>query len=203
MSNYDKIMELAEQCDRLMEKVDEDFMRLSRGGVINTTIGSTNMIKDLKSANSLFKKMDNLTSIYCLNCGKKVGMMPDGSWQHRVPLYLGKTDEDAAAYQKLINSTDWRYCDNPPVPGRMAIPKMVPETDFTEEEKANIEAKAKELTEKYNRYLKLIQQANEIAKGFLKSTAKAPVDAMAGAAKDVVDKVKGNKDAEDKNEEGD
>jgi len=45
---------------------------------------------------------------------------------HRVPPYRGKTDEDFAAYQKLINSTDWRYCDNPPIPGRIAIPKIVP-----------------------------------------------------------------------------
>jgi len=200
MSNYDKIMELAEQCDKLLEKVDEDFMKLSRGGVINTTMGATNMIKNLKKANSLFKKLDDLTSIRCLNCGKKIGMMPDGSWQHRVPMYKGKTDEDAAAYQKLINSRDWRYCDDPPIPGRIAIPKIVPETDYTEEEKAKIEAKAKELTEKYDRYLKLIQQANEIAEGFLKSTAKAPVDAVTGMAKNVINKVKGNKTVEDKKE---
>jgi len=63
-----------------------------------------------------------------------------------------------------------------------------------------IEAKAKELTEKYDRYLKLIQQANEIAKDFLKSTAKAPVDAM----KNVINREKEDKeDVEDKNEEGD
>jgi len=200
MNNYNKIMELADQCDKLLKEVDGEFIKLSRGGFINTTVGTTKIIKNLKKANSLFKKLDDLTSIRCLNCGKKVGMMPDGSWQHRVPPYHGKTDEDFAAYQMLINSTDWRYCDNPPVPGRIAIPKIVPETDFTEEEKAEIEAKAKELTEKYDRYLKLIQQANEIAKDFLKSTVKAPVDAV----KNVINKVKGDKeDMGDKNEEGD
>jgi len=42
MNNYNKIMELADQCDKLLKKVDEDFMKLSRGGVINTTVGTTN-----------------------------------------------------------------------------------------------------------------------------------------------------------------
>lgn len=52
---------------------------------------------------------------------------------------------------------------------------------YTDEEKKAIEEKAKALTEKYNRYFKLVEQANEIAKNMGKDIIKEAADTVKGA----------------------
>lgn len=124
MSNYQEVLKLIEQADKLMAKVDDSFKLMERGGIISTSRGMTGLIANLRSSNKLFKKLDRLT----------------------------KEAKDT----------------------------------YTDEEKKAIEAKALELTAKYNRYYALIDQANQIAK----SMVKAPVDAAANAAKGTVDTIK-------------
>ncbi|MEM3215913.1 MAG: hypothetical protein QXS17_03290 [Candidatus Micrarchaeaceae archaeon] len=136
MSNFDEIMELVGRAEKIMDKVDESFVKMSRGGVMSISVGTTALVGNLRKANKIFKKLDKLT---------KAG---------------GDT--------------------------------------YTDEEKQIIEEKARELTQKYTIYYELIDKANEIAKGFVKSAAKAPVDAI----KDLIgkkNKTEGN--AED-NKEG-
>lgn len=103
MSNYDKIVILMNEADKLMEKVDASFETMTRGGIINTSRGMTGLTGNLRHANKIFKKLDKLT---------RAG---------------GDT--------------------------------------YGAEEKKAIEDRAQKLTEKYNGYYKLIEQANEIAKG--------------------------------------
>jgi hypothetical protein len=118
-----------DRADKLMTKVDDSFQRMSRGGVINTTTGMQGLLGNLRSANSIFKKLDKLT----------------------------KAGADT----------------------------------YTEEEKKAIEAKAKELTSRYNTYYSLIDQANKIAEGMVKTPVNAAADAMKSIAKDAAAAVKG------------
>lgn len=117
MSNFDQVMELVGEADAMLEKVDESFQRMARGGSMNMAWGMNSLVGNLKKANKLFKKLDKLT---------KEG---------------GDT--------------------------------------YTDEEKQKIEAKAKELTAKYNNYYQLIDKAADIAKDFVK----APIDAAKGVFK--------------------
>ncbi len=114
MNNFDEVMDLIARAEKLIAKVDESFQRMSRGGVVNTSWGSTLVIGNLKKANSIFKKLDKLT--------REAG------------------------------------------------------DSYTPEQAQMIEAKAKELTARYDLYLQLVNQANEIAKGFLKASGKVVAD---------------------------
>ena len=118
MNNFDEVMELIARAEKLIAKVDESFQRMSRGGIVNTSWGSTLVIGNLKKANSIFKKLDKLT--------REAG------------------------------------------------------DSYTPEQAQMIEAKAKELTARYDLYLQLVNQANEIAKGFLKASGKVVVDTVKG-----------------------
>ncbi|MEM0143090.1 MAG: hypothetical protein QXL94_03955 [Candidatus Parvarchaeum sp.] len=119
MSNFDEIMDQIEKTEEIMDKVNESFARMSRGGVINTSLGTNALVGNLRRANAIFKKIDKLT---------KIGG-----------------------------------------------------DSYTDEEKRIIEEKAKELTQKYTLYLELINKANDIAKDFMKSSIKVPIDAVKGA----------------------
>ena len=101
-NNFDQIVKLMDEADRLMVKVDNSFEKMMRGGTINMSVGLTGLVGNLKHANGLFKKLDRLS----------------------------KEGVDA----------------------------------YTDEQKKTIEEKAKALTEKYGRYAKLIDEANQVAK---------------------------------------
>ncbi|MEM3829786.1 MAG: hypothetical protein QXP36_11310 [Conexivisphaerales archaeon] len=135
MSNFNEVMKLIGEAEKVMNKVDESFVKMSRGGVIDISMGTTALVGNLRKANSIFKKLDKLT---------KAG---------------GDT--------------------------------------YTDEEKRIIEEKARELTQKYTLYYELLNKANEIAKEFLKNTAKAPIDAI----KDLIGK-KEKTEGNDKEEKG-
>jgi hypothetical protein len=126
-NNFKELVKLMDQADHLMDRVDESFQKMSRGGIIDTSRGMTGLMGNLKKANSLFKKLDKLS----------------------------KTGGDS----------------------------------YTDEEKAIVEAKARELTNRYKMYLDLIDQSNKIAKQFLKQSA----DTMMGAAKSAVKETFGGK----------
>ncbi|MEM0148431.1 MAG: hypothetical protein QXN16_00585 [Candidatus Micrarchaeaceae archaeon] len=61
MSNFKEIMKLIDMTEKLMDKVDESFVKMSRGGVINTSLGATALVGNLRKANSIFKKLDKLS----------------------------------------------------------------------------------------------------------------------------------------------
>ncbi len=134
--NFDRIMDLIGQAEKLMEKVDSSFQTMSRGGVIDTSRGTVGLMHNLRKANAIYKKLDKLT----------------------------KEGGDS----------------------------------YTEEEKKIIEEKARELTAKYNLYLKLVEDANNVYKNFLKETGKSVVDTAKGMINDIVGK---NKDADADKEE--
>lgn len=126
-NNFDKVMDLIERAEKVMNACDESFQGMMRGGIINTSLGTPALLRNLKKANSIYKKLDKLTR--------------EGG------------------------------------------------DSYTPEQAQTIELKAKELTKRYDVYLKLVNQANEIAKGYVKSSGEAVVDAAKETITDAKDKV--------------
>lgn len=121
-NNFEEIQKLMDRADGLMQKADDSFRQMSRGGVINTSVGTPNLIRHLKKANSIFKKLDRLS----------------------------KEGGDS----------------------------------YTDEQVKIIEERAKALTKRYDIYLQLINQANEISKTFLKNTGGMVVGGMKQGVKE-------------------
>ncbi len=113
-NNFDKVMKYIDEAEKIFDKVDESFQRMSRGNIINTSFGTTSLVTNLRKANKIFKKVEKLN--------KEAG------------------------------------------------------DSYTEEQAQIILAKAQELTSRYEMYYKLIDQANEIAKSYMKEYGKATVD---------------------------
>jgi hypothetical protein len=195
VNHYDEIIKLLDEANVVMAKVDESFQRMQRGGVINTSVGIRGLVGNLQRANKLGKKVDALLTYVCANCGKRVRTDNEGNWIHFLPQKLTKEQEENKAFINF-KLCDWdKYIYTlPPADAKKAVPLSTPEDEYTEEQREMILKRTTELRDRYVVYLKLIEAANEAAKGMVTMAPKAAAGAAVDTAKSIKDAVLGKKE---------